>query len=86
MVRISETQAVRQFLDLLTRVFYQGTIVELERGNKVKYLYKSFSVFTHRSRQVCNLPVKAAGLQTRRERCWETYGQVLDPPEQSQWV
>jgi len=35
MERISVTQAVRQFSDLLNRVFYQGTIVELERGNKV---------------------------------------------------
>ena len=35
MERISVTQAVRQFSDLLNRVFYQGTIVEIERGNKV---------------------------------------------------
>ena len=35
MERISVTQAVRKFSDLLNRVFYQGTIVELERGNKV---------------------------------------------------
>jgi antitoxin (DNA-binding transcriptional repressor) of toxin-antitoxin stability system len=35
MERISVTQAVRQFSDLLNRVFYQGTIVELERGNKI---------------------------------------------------
>ena len=35
MERISVTQAVRQFSDLLNRVFYQGTTVELERGNKV---------------------------------------------------
>ena len=35
MERISVTQAVRQFSDLLNRVFYQRTIVELERGNKV---------------------------------------------------
>ena len=35
MERISVTQAVRQFSDLMNRVFYQGTIVELERGNKV---------------------------------------------------
>ena len=34
--------------------------------------------FTHRSRQVCNLPFNAAGLQTWRERCWETNGQVLN--------
>jgi len=30
---------------------------------------KVFRYFTHRSRQVCNLPVNATGLQTRRERC-----------------
>ncbi len=35
MERLSVTQAVRQFSDLMNRVFYQGTIVELERGNKV---------------------------------------------------
>ncbi len=35
MERISVTQAVRQFSDLLNRVFYQRTTVELERGNKV---------------------------------------------------
>lgn len=35
MERISVTQAVRQFSDLMNRVFYQGAIVELERGNKV---------------------------------------------------
>ena len=35
MERMSVTQAVRQFSDLLNRVFYQGIVVELERGNKV---------------------------------------------------
>ena len=35
MERMSVTQAARQFSDLLNRVFYQGTVVELERGNKV---------------------------------------------------
>ena len=35
MERISVTQAVRQFSDLLNRVFYQKVSVELERGNKV---------------------------------------------------
>jgi antitoxin (DNA-binding transcriptional repressor) of toxin-antitoxin stability system len=35
MERISVTQAVRQFSDLLNRIFYQGISVELERGNKV---------------------------------------------------
>ena len=35
MERISVTKAVRQFSDLLNRVFYQGITVELERGNKV---------------------------------------------------
>ena len=35
MERLSVTQAVRQFSDLINRVFYQGTIVELERGNRV---------------------------------------------------
>ncbi len=35
MERISVTQAVRQFSDLLNRVFYQGVSVELERGNKI---------------------------------------------------
>ncbi|MBW2369316.1 MAG: antitoxin [Deltaproteobacteria bacterium] len=35
MERVTVTQAVRQFSDLLNRVYYQGTIVELERGNKV---------------------------------------------------
>jgi len=35
MERISVTQAVRQFSDVLNRVFYQKTTIELERGNKV---------------------------------------------------
>jgi antitoxin (DNA-binding transcriptional repressor) of toxin-antitoxin stability system len=35
MERISVTKAVRNFSDLLNRVFYQGITVELERGNKV---------------------------------------------------
>ncbi len=35
MERISVTQAVRQFSDLMNRVYYQGTTVELERGNKI---------------------------------------------------
>lgn len=35
MERLSVTQAVRQFSDLMNRVFYQGSTVELERGNKV---------------------------------------------------
>ena len=35
MERISVTKAVRQFSDILNRVFYQGISVELERGNKV---------------------------------------------------
>lgn len=35
MERINVTQAVRNFSDLLNRVYYQGVSVELERGNKV---------------------------------------------------
>jgi antitoxin (DNA-binding transcriptional repressor) of toxin-antitoxin stability system len=35
MERLTVTQAVRQFSDLMNRVFYQGSIVELERGNRV---------------------------------------------------
>ena len=35
MERLSVTQAVRQFSDLMNRVFYQGSTVELERGNRV---------------------------------------------------
>lgn len=35
MERINVTQAVRQFSDLLNRVFYQKASFELERGNKV---------------------------------------------------
>jgi antitoxin (DNA-binding transcriptional repressor) of toxin-antitoxin stability system len=35
MEQINVTQAVRQFSDLLNRVFYQGASFELERGNKV---------------------------------------------------
>ncbi|MGB5685719.1 MAG: antitoxin [Candidatus Electrothrix sp.] len=35
MERLTVTQAVRQFSDLMNRVFYQRSIVELERGNKV---------------------------------------------------
>ncbi len=32
---IKVTQAVRQFSDILNRVFYQRQIVELQRGNKI---------------------------------------------------
>ncbi len=32
---MSETQAVRQFSDLMNRVYYQRATVELERGNRV---------------------------------------------------
>jgi antitoxin (DNA-binding transcriptional repressor) of toxin-antitoxin stability system len=35
MIRISVTQAVRQFSNLMNRVLYQGTVVELERRNRV---------------------------------------------------
>jgi antitoxin (DNA-binding transcriptional repressor) of toxin-antitoxin stability system len=35
MTRISATQAARQFSDLLNRVHYQGTRLEIERGNEV---------------------------------------------------
>ncbi len=35
MDRISVTQAVRQFSDLLNKVYYQGISVELERANQV---------------------------------------------------
>ena len=38
---------------------------------------KVFGYFTDHSRRVCNPPHTVAGLQTRRERCWKTYGQVL---------
>lgn len=35
MERISVTKAVRNFSELLNRVYYHGVSVELERGNKV---------------------------------------------------
>jgi antitoxin (DNA-binding transcriptional repressor) of toxin-antitoxin stability system len=35
MERLSVTQAVRQFSDLMNRVCYQGAVIELERGNRV---------------------------------------------------
>ena len=35
MERINVTQAVRQFSDLINRVFYQGASYELERNNRV---------------------------------------------------
>lgn len=35
MERISVTQAARKFSDLLNRVFFQGAVVELERGHKI---------------------------------------------------
>lgn len=35
MERISVTQAVRNFSDLLNRVYYHRLTVELERGNRV---------------------------------------------------
>lgn len=35
MERISVTQAVRHFSELVNRVYYHGVSVELERGNKV---------------------------------------------------
>ncbi len=35
MERINVTKAVRNFSDLLNRVYYHGISVELERGNRV---------------------------------------------------
>lgn len=35
MERINVTQAVRQFSDLINRVYYQGATFELERNNRV---------------------------------------------------
>ena len=35
MERISVTQVAHQFSDLMDKVFYQGTIIELEQENKV---------------------------------------------------
>jgi antitoxin (DNA-binding transcriptional repressor) of toxin-antitoxin stability system len=35
MERISVTEAIRHFSELLNRVLYQGTSFELKRGNKI---------------------------------------------------
>jgi len=49
----------------------------LERNKNISTWPKVLGYFTDRSRRVCNPPHTDAGLQTRRERCWKTYGQVL---------
>ncbi len=88
MERISVTKAVRQFSDLLNRVFYQGTVVELERGNKV---IARISPVTPDSplkvkdlnRLFVELPLLGEDAKAFAKDLADIRKQV--PPEQSQW-
>ena len=88
MERLSVTQAVRQFSDLMNRVFYQGSIVELVRGNRViARIYpvapesplkvKDLNVFFH------NLPSLGEDSERFSKDLEEIRKRV--PTEQNQW-
>lgn len=88
MERISVTQAVRQFSDLLNRVFYQGTIVELERGNKV--IARISPVAPESPLKVKNLNRLFADLPSLGEDAKAFAKDLADirkqvPPEQNKW-
>ncbi len=88
MERISVTQAVRQFSDLLNRVFYHGTIVELERGNKV--IARISPVSSESPLKVrdlnnlfANLPSLGEDAEAFAKDLTEIRKQI--PPEHNQW-
>ena len=88
MERISVTQAVRQFSDVLNRVFYQKTIIELERGSKV--IARISPVASESPVQVKDLNKLFAGLPALREDAKAFAKDLADirkqlPPEQNQW-
>ncbi len=88
MERISVTQAVRQFSNLLNRVLYQGAVIELERGNKV--IARISPVTPDSSLKVKDLDRFFAGLPSLGEDA-KAFAKDLArirkqvPLEQSQW-
>lgn len=88
MERVSVTQAVRQFSDLLNRVFYKGVSVELERGNKV--IARISPVSTESTLKVKDLNRLFLELPSLGEDT-ESFGKDLEnirkkiPLEKSQW-
>ena len=88
MERISVTQAVRQFSDVLNRVFYQKTIIELERGNKV--IARISPVTSASPVKVKDLNKLFAELPTLGKDATAFANKLVDirkqlPPEQNQW-
>ncbi len=88
MERISVTQAVRQFSDVLNRVFYQKTIIELERGNKV--IARISPVTSASPVKVKDLNKLFAELPTLGKDATAFANNLVDirkqlPPEQNQW-
>ena len=88
MERISVTQAVRQFSDVLNRVFYQKTIIELERGSKV--IARISPVVSESPVKVKDLNKLFAGLPTLGKDAKAFAKDLADirkqlPPEQNQW-
>ena len=88
MERITVTQAVRQFSDVLNRVFYQKTIIELERGNRV--IARISPVSTESPVKVKDLNKFFAGLPALGKDAKAFIKDLADirkqlPPEQNQW-
>ncbi len=88
MERISVTQAVRQFSDLMNRVFYQGAVVELERGNRVIARISPVSPESplkvkHLNRFFHELPSLGEDLEAFTEDLADIRKQI--PMEQNQW-
>ena len=88
MERISVTQAVRQFSDLLNRVFYQGTTVELERGNKVIARISPVDPYSplkvkNLNRLFVEFPSLGEDAKTFAKDLEDIRNQV--PPEHNQW-
>ena len=88
MERISVTQAVRQFSDVLNRVFYQKTIIELERGKKV--IARISPVASESPVKVKDLNSFFAGLPTLGKDTKAFAKDLADireqlSPEQNQW-
>ena len=88
MERMSVTQAARQFSDLLNRVFYQGTVVELERGNKViarlsPAVPESIVKVKDLNRLFAELPSLGEGAKALEKDLADIRNQA--PKEQNQW-
>lgn len=89
MEQINVTQAVRQFSDLLNRVFYQGASFELERSNKV--IARLYPVSAPRTVPVRELNRLFAELPRLNEDA-ERFAQDIDAirkaalPERNPWA